>query len=196
VTVQESRGETIAQMRDAKVAKRELIASGPKKFVHEELVMPDGERVDWYYLDTPGSVMVVPVRSDGHVVLVRQYRHNLKRYTLELPAGSIGTGESPEEAALRELREETGYVPDLRSRLTPLGDYYVLPSETNRVVHVFLAHPVSQKHEPAGDSEIEKYFDISVTSLPMRDALARIGREIHGLETAGALMLATRGLDA
>jgi ADP-ribose pyrophosphatase len=55
--------------------------------------------------------MIVPVTADGRLVLVRQYRHNLKAHVIEFPAGTISEGEEPEAAALRELEEETGYAP-------------------------------------------------------------------------------------
>jgi hypothetical protein len=45
--------------------------------------MPDGHKIDWYYIDTPASVMIVPVAGAGNLVLVKQYRHNLKHGTLE-----------------------------------------------------------------------------------------------------------------
>lgn len=69
--------------------------------------MPDGNKIDWYYIDTPASVMILPVTASGTVVLVRQYRHNLKSHTLELPAGTLSKGEDPEQAAIREMEEET-----------------------------------------------------------------------------------------
>jgi 8-oxo-dGTP pyrophosphatase MutT (NUDIX family) len=136
------------------------------------------------------------VTAAGGLVLVRQYRHNLKRDTLELPAGTLDRGEEPEDAAIRELEEETGYVMVGGSAARSIGSYYSLPSETNRYTHFFLADPVVRAGSPAGDTVIEKYFDMTVIEMPVREAFAEIGKAISGIETAGALMLARQYMGA
>ena len=168
----------------------EILLPKPKRFVREALVMPDGYECDWYYVDTPPSVMVVPVTADRHLVLVRQYRHNLKSHQLELPAGTVNETEKPQTAARRELEEETGFTLAARARMRPLGSYYSLPSETNKYTHVFLAFPVVAAGPVRGDTEIEKYFDMSVVLMPVEQALSGIGSTITSVETVGALMAA------
>lgn len=182
-------------MKDATLVKSEILLPKPKRFMKEVLRMPDGHEIDWYYVDTPPSVMVVPVTADGNVVMVKQYRHNLKLETLELPAGLAGQDEPTASAALRELEEETGY--SLPDGLEPqsLGRFYALPSETNKYVHIFLATQVVAVSAPQGDTEIEKYFAMSVVEMPFSQALAAVGNSIHGLETAAALMLASQHLN-
>jgi ADP-ribose pyrophosphatase len=152
--------------------------------------MPDGYECDWYYVDTPPSVMVVPVTAGRRLVLVRQYRHNLKSYQLEFPAGTMHETEDPEIAARRELEEETGFTPATPGPMCSLGSFYSLPSETNKYTHVFLASPVEQSGPARLDAEIEKYFDISVVLLPVQEALDGIGTIITSMETVGALMAA------
>ena len=175
-------------MKDGRLVSTEVLLPKPKRFVRETLEMPDGYELDWYYVDCPASVMVVPVTAEGNLILVRQYRHNLRSYGLELPAGMISEGESPEEAARRELEEETGYVLGPDAELRPLGSYYSLPSETNKYTHVFLAPRVVQPG--LLDTEIEKYFDMSVLEMPIDLAYKSIGGAISGMETVAALMLA------
>jgi ADP-ribose pyrophosphatase len=177
-------------MKDARLVETEILLPKPKRFVREALVMPDGYECDWYYVDTPPSVMVVPVTTDRQLVLVRQYRHNLKSHQLELPAGTMNETEEPQAAARRELEEETGFTLAANARMRPLGSYYSLPSETNKYTYVFLASPVIATGSARGDTEIEKYFDMSVVLMPVEQALSGIGRTITGMETVGALMAA------
>src|SRR5215469_11646974 len=116
-----------ASMADARIIETEILLPKPKKFVRELVQMPDGYQCDWYYVDTPPSVMIVPVTADGNLVLVRQYRHNLKAHVLEFPAGTISDGEEREAAALRELEEETGHELAEGARLRSAGAFYSLP---------------------------------------------------------------------
>jgi ADP-ribose pyrophosphatase len=177
-------------MADAKVTETEVIRAAPKRFVREHVVMPDGYECDWYYTDTPPSVLVVPVTEAGNLVMVRQYRHNLKRHVLEFPAGIVEAGEGVEDAALRELLEETGYRRARGCRLQPLGAFYSLPSETNKYTHAFLAEPVEQAGSAQGDAVIERYFDMSVEEISLADALASVGRDICGMEAVAVISLA------
>jgi hypothetical protein len=71
--------------------------------------------------------------------------------------------------------------------MRPLGSYYSLPSETSKYTHVF---PVTAVGPARGDTEIEKYFDMSVATMPVDQALAGIGTTIISMETVGALMAA------
>jgi hypothetical protein len=99
-------------MKDACVLETEVLVPRLKRFVRELVEMPDGYRCDWYCTDTPSSVMIVPVTTDGNLVFVRQYWHNLKAHVLEFPAGTVSDGEKPEAAA---LREESGYALAVRA---------------------------------------------------------------------------------
>jgi ADP-ribose pyrophosphatase len=181
-------------MEDAELARREVLLESPKRFVRDELVMPDGERVDWFYVDTPPSALVIPVTAAGNLVMVRQYRYNLREHVTEFPAGIIADGEKPADAAARELAEETGYALEPGAVLEPLGAWYSLPSETTKRTHVFLARPVRRVGTPVLDTEIERYFDMSVEEIPVGEAQAALGTRITGFETLAALLMAREAL--
>src|SRR5260370_39318447 len=75
----------------------------------DEVLEPGGVRAIREVITHPGSVVVLPVRSDGRIVLIRQYRHATRLYMWELVAGRIDPGERVRQAAARDLIEETGY---------------------------------------------------------------------------------------
>lgn len=155
-------------------------------------------------VETPAAAAVVPVLAAGAngepmVVLVRQARPAVGRQTLEIPAGIIerdATGavqtETPEQTALRELSEETGYRVDGAS-LRLLTHLYPSPGITNELIHVYLASgltPPAQPTGPADSSEIA-----GVLTVPLRAAVEMIGRgEIQDAKTIVGLLLARDAL--
>ena len=75
----------------------------------DQVRLPDGSTAGREYIVHPGAVMIVPVLDDGRLVVERQWRHPMARVMLEFPAGKLEAGEPPQECAVRELFEETGY---------------------------------------------------------------------------------------
>lgn len=90
---------------------RELVYKGSiVDFYKDTVKVPNGNVVKWDFIKHQGAAAVVPVMEDGRILMVRQYRNALDRYTLEIPAGGLNGPEEPTmEAAARELEEETGY---------------------------------------------------------------------------------------
>jgi ADP-ribose pyrophosphatase len=114
---------------------------------------PNGQTHDFHVVQTSDWVNVVPLTVDRQVVMVRQFRHGIRELTLEVPAGLIDdTDESAAAAALRELREETGYA---SQQLTPLGTVHPNPAILNNRCHMFLAHDVRQAGPPQWDGTEE-----------------------------------------
>lgn len=100
---------------------RELVYHGAiVDFYKDTVQVPNGNVVEWDFIGHKGAAAVVPVREDGKLLMVRQYRNALDRYTLEIPAGGLnGPFEPTLDAAARELEEETGYCShDLELLLT------------------------------------------------------------------------------
>lgn len=92
------------------VKDRELLVEGRIfDVVRERIELPSGLEQDLILIEHKGAVCIAPVTEEGELLLVRQYRHAVREWTLELPAGRLEPGEAPETAARRELEEETGY---------------------------------------------------------------------------------------
>jgi ADP-ribose pyrophosphatase len=96
--------------KKARVLSSQIIYDGPIFGIRrDEVIEPSGVRTTREVITHPGSVVVLPILADGRILMIRQYRHAAHQYLWELVAGRIDAGESPREAAARELIEETGY---------------------------------------------------------------------------------------
>jgi 8-oxo-dGTP pyrophosphatase MutT (NUDIX family) len=102
----------------------------------DRVELPDGAIIDGYFVrESRGFTIVAAITPDRHIVLVRQYKHGIGRITVELPAGMIDPGETPDECAVRELAEETGYA-GAPPRL--LRSLFADPTSSNGSFHVYL----------------------------------------------------------
>ena len=111
---------------------------------------------DFVILESADWVSVVPVTTDGRLVMVRQYRHGTEEVTLEIPGGLLDPGLTALQGAQHELRQETGYG---GGRWTQLGSVAPVPAVFNNYLHVFLAEDVVLQGEmqldPGEDIKME-----------------------------------------
>ena len=154
------------------------------RFRVDTVVLPDGSRSTREVIGTPGAVVIVPLTDDGQVRMVRQYRSAIGEYLLELPAGTLEPNESPEQAAPRELAEETG---DRAARWRRLAGFYTVPGICDEYLHLFLATDLTP-----GQTNQEADEFIEVVTLPLGEALAMVRQgEIRDAKTIiGLLMVA------
>ncbi|RPI49810.1 MAG: NUDIX hydrolase, partial [Chloroflexi bacterium] len=97
---------------------------------------PEGRELTFTLVDHPGAACGVPITAGGQVVLIRNYRYAVGEHCLEVPAGGLPDGLSPEEAARRELEEEVGGT---AAELRYVGRFYSSTGISNEIVHVYLA---------------------------------------------------------
>lgn len=129
---------------------------------------------EFVVLHSPDWVNVVPVTPQGRVVLIRQWRHGSGDSALEIPGGLVDPGETPRQAAARELAEETGY----RAReLVFLGKVNPNPALFDNTCHIFLGVDV----EPDGPSCLEEHEEIAVLTVEQEalPGLVKSGRIDH-----------------
>ena len=135
---------------------------------------------DFYVLDAPTWVNIIPLTADGRIVFVRQWRHGISDLTLEIPGGMVDPGETPKAAARREMREESGY--DSR-RIVTLGRVHPNPAIQPNWCHTFLALDARR----AGEPEPEPDEETEVVMVPEKRVgdLIATGKITHALVIAG-----------
>ena len=134
-------------------------------------------------LSAPNWVNVIPLLSDGRVLLVRQWRFGIGAETLEIPGGMV-EDESEEAAAARELREETGYV---AARWRRLGEVEPNPAFLTNRCGTWLATELERVEEPRGDGEEE--ITVETAALEEIPALVANGAIRHALVVAAFYLL-------
>lgn len=153
----------------------------------DDVRMSDGVVAVREVVEHPGAVAIVALQDDGKVVLVHQYRHPVRAFLYELPAGLLDMpGEAPLEAARRELFEETGLAAHDWSVLL---DLYTSPGMTDEVIRVYLARGISESADRFQPEDEE--ITMTVVRLPLDDAVARVQSGQITNATAAAGLLAT-----
>ncbi len=153
----------------------------------QKVRLPNGRSVELEVVHHPGAAAVVPLDADGNVILVRQYRHAIGSWLLEVPAGTLNqSGESPEVCARREVEEETGYQ---AGWLEPLGWIWTTPGFTNERIWLFRATNLTRTSSRLEDDEV-----LSVEKLPLDEAVRRAqrGEIVDGKSVCALLRAAAR----
>jgi len=128
--------------------------------------LPNGVTIDLEVIRHPGAAAVVPLKGDGTVVLIRQFRHAAGGFIYEIPAGKLHQGEDPLECAARELEEEIGYR---AGRFDLLSSIFTAPGFADEVIHVYLATELMKGVQNLDQDEV-----LEIVEMPLRDAIGKI----------------------
>ncbi len=150
--------------------------------------LPDGKRTTREVVEHRGAVAIVPLLDSEKILMVRQYRQPAGESLLEIPAGTLDSGEYPEQCAYRELIEETGYK---AGRLRKMFSSYLAPGYSSEMLHTFLAEDLTAV---GAKTEEDEFLEIVIVKIA--DALGKIELgEIKDAKTICGLLMAQRILD-
>lgn len=127
-----------------------------------EIELPNGKGTTHEVIRHPGAVAIVALDKTGKVLLLRQYRTALERVVVEIPAGKIDPGETPEEAVHRELQEETGYTCGEIRRLASIA---VAVGYSDEIIHIFMATDIEQGDATPDEDEFLSIEWVEIESL-------------------------------
>lgn len=131
---------------------RKLAYKGAYLEIYSDTIQtPEGRITHYDHIHHPGAAGVIPVLDDGRILLVRQYRNSLDRFTLEIPAGGIEPGENPMAAAARECEEETGYRSE---QVIPFIKVASAVAFCNEIVDIYIAKQLKPTHQHLDPDEV------------------------------------------
>jgi ADP-ribose diphosphatase len=173
-----------AAQRQAKTLESQVVWKGRTvEVLTERVELPNGHEVTLDVVHHPGATAVVPLDADASVLMVRQYRHTIGGWLLEVPAGKLAPGEDPAVCAHRELAEETGVR---AASLHPLGSILVSPGFCDERIWLYLATRLT-----AGEQRLEDDEVLSVERVPLAEAERRaLDGEIEDAKSTCAILRA------
>ena len=165
-----------------RLLERKLVRKGKVLDIYDDYVEVNGRKTHWDFIHHNGAAAVVPVLPDGRILMVRQYRHALSRFTLEIPAGKVDSPNEPKiDCARRELEEETGWRCD---ELKPLISVNTTVAFCDEFIEIFLAKNLQKTHQHLDADE-----DISVEPWELSDLLKLIfSKKMTDSKTVAAIL--------
>ncbi len=146
-------------MRIETIARETIYRGRAFNVRRDEVRFPNQHSIHLDIIEHVGAVTILPIDADGHILFVRQYRHATGKELLELPAGTLEVGELPENCALREIREETGFA---AGKLIKLGEFYLAPGYSTEYMVVYLATELHPDPLPGDQDEFITLEPISI----------------------------------
>ncbi|GBF12539.1 MAG: NUDIX hydrolase [Tepidibacillus sp.] len=132
----------------------------------DTVLLPNGKEAKRELVNHPGAIAVLALTPEDKIILVRQYRKPLEKTILEIPAGKLEKGENPLDCAIRELKEETGYI---ASNMTQITKFYTSPGFADEIIYLYKANSLEQ-----GEAKPDEDEFIETVELSLDEALERI----------------------
>lgn len=132
----------------------------------DEARLPDHSTSGREWIKHPGACAVVPLFENGDVMLVRQFRYSMAQIFYEVPAGKIDPGETPDQAARRELLEEAGI---LSNQLEYVGHFYPAIGYSDEIIHIYVARQLSITEQSTDEDEF-----VESERIPLEEAMRMI----------------------
>ena len=129
----------------------------------DQVRLPNGKETRLDIVEHIGAVTILPIDQDGNIWFVRQYRHAAGIEIMELPAGTLEPGESPQECAEREAREEIGMS---AKRFQEIGNFYMVPGYSTELMHVYLATDLYEAPLTGDNDEFLNVERIPIQQIP------------------------------
>ena len=171
-----------------KVNNRTIVYHGKIfELIRENITLENGTTTDVEFIEHPGAAAIIPFLDDNRIVLLKQYRHALKKYIWEIPAGTLDPQEEIISCAKRELIEETGYS---ASGWQKLGEITPVPGYSDERIHIYLATELQPAEQHLDADEV-----IQVQEVEFNKALEMIGNgEIQDAKSIAGLFMASAWL--
>ena len=150
------------ELTEKKLSSQEIFDGVAIHLYRDEILLPNGKTGVREVIRHPGAVCVLPIKEDGNVVFVNQFRYAFNKVTLEAPAGKLDKGELPLDAAKRELHEETGLS---ANNIVYLGEMYTTPALIDEIIHLYLATDLV-----SGEQDLDADEFINVIEIPLNEA--------------------------
>lgn len=139
----------------------------------DDVLLPNGKTSKRELVKHPGAVAVIAITKEKKILFVEQYRKPLERSIVEIPAGKLEAGEKPENTAIRELEEETGYT---TSRLQYVTSFYTSPGFADEVIHLYYTDEVYKLEEevPGDEDEFVEVIELTLSEAKQYEKEQRI----------------------
>ncbi len=159
-------------MAEETLSSRRIFEGRAVKLRVDSVKLPSGRETTREIVEHEDCVAIIALDDADNVLLVKQYRKPVEKELLEIPAGGIDPGETPEDAVRREMREETGFLPQ---KVEKLGGFYSSPGFCTEYLHLYLASDLVTSPLKAEDSE-----SITLVQVPLK--------EVKGLIASGVII--------
>jgi ADP-ribose pyrophosphatase len=157
------------------------------KLIRENVTLDNGVTTDMEFVTHPGATAIIPMLNESRVLLLKQYRHSLRKYIWEIPAGTLDPQESVINCAKRELIEETGFSADQWQKLAEITP---VPGYSDERIHIYLATEL----QPA-EQNLDKDEIINVHEVEYSEAIEMIKTgQIQDAKSIAGLYLAINRL--